>query len=299
MRGEGHRRAVPHPGGLAVDATARVRRPDGSLCPISSRQGARRWGCQGPMHPPYLSGNGLLTAVVLGRIAGGEAGPARPRLTRVCHARRPQGPEARPRARARHAGRQGPGRLDDRGLPVSDAASAPPSPRPSPRCRSPPSPRCLPHPALQKRLKALKLAFLPRAARRRASGRIHRRPRRASEMAHRLHRLGRFVIVLQKEAALFVDGRYTLQAPPRPTPPSSPAGTSRSRRRSSGWPRRSARANRVGFDPRVTPMREAERWRTALAKVGAELVAYDGEPDRRHLEGPSRATPSRRSMPIP
>ncbi|MGL4289447.1 MAG: aminopeptidase family protein P, partial [Phreatobacter sp.] len=36
--------------------------------------------------------------------------------------------------------------------------------------------------------------------------------------------------------------------------------------------------DRVGYDPRITSLSEAERWRDALAKAGAELVALDDNP---------------------
>lgn len=60
-------------GGLAVDARARVLRPDGSHLPNLFAAGGAAVGVSGPDASGYLSGNGLLTAVVLGRIAGGEA----------------------------------------------------------------------------------------------------------------------------------------------------------------------------------------------------------------------------------
>jgi fumarate reductase flavoprotein subunit len=60
-------------GGLAVDAAARVLRSDGSALPNLFAAGGAAVGVSGPDASGYLSGNGLLTAVVLGRIAGGEA----------------------------------------------------------------------------------------------------------------------------------------------------------------------------------------------------------------------------------
>ncbi len=60
-------------GGLAVDAAARVLRPDGAPLPNLFAAGGAAVGVSGPDASGYLSGNGLLTAVVLGRIAGGEA----------------------------------------------------------------------------------------------------------------------------------------------------------------------------------------------------------------------------------
>ncbi|WP_439573818.1 FAD-dependent oxidoreductase [Phreatobacter sp.] len=60
-------------GGLAVDRRARVLRPDGTPLPNLLAAGGAAVGVSGPDASGYLSGNGLLTAVVLGRIAGGEA----------------------------------------------------------------------------------------------------------------------------------------------------------------------------------------------------------------------------------
>ena len=60
-------------GGLAVDAAARVLRPGGDPLPNLLAAGGAAVGVSGPDASGYLSGNGLLTAVVLGRIAGGEA----------------------------------------------------------------------------------------------------------------------------------------------------------------------------------------------------------------------------------
>ncbi|MCZ8317118.1 aminopeptidase P family protein [Phreatobacter sp.] len=133
-------------------------------------------------------------------------------------------------------------------------------------------------PALQKRLKALKLAafLVPRADEHQGEYIVAR--------AERLRWLtgftgsAGFVIVLQKEAALFVDGRYTLQAPAE-TDASVITCRHFKKPPAIEWlAEKVAKGDRVGFDPRVTPMREAERWRTALAKVGAELVAVDENP---------------------
>lgn len=60
-------------GGLAVDGCARVLRADGTPLPNLFAAGGAAVGVSGPDASGYLSGNGLLTAVVLGRIAGGEA----------------------------------------------------------------------------------------------------------------------------------------------------------------------------------------------------------------------------------
>lgn len=60
-------------GGLVVDATARVRRQDGSLFPNLFAAGGAAVGVSGETAAGYLSGNGLLTATVLGRLAGTAA----------------------------------------------------------------------------------------------------------------------------------------------------------------------------------------------------------------------------------
>lgn len=57
-------------GGLVIDANARVRRPDGSTFPNLYAGGGAACGVSGPSDWGYLSGNGLLTALTLGRLAG-------------------------------------------------------------------------------------------------------------------------------------------------------------------------------------------------------------------------------------
>jgi fumarate reductase flavoprotein subunit len=60
-------------GGLAVDGGARVLRADGSPLPNLFAGGGAARGISGPGIDGYLSGNGLLPAITLGRIAGREA----------------------------------------------------------------------------------------------------------------------------------------------------------------------------------------------------------------------------------
>ncbi|AXK80893.1 FAD-dependent oxidoreductase [Pseudolabrys taiwanensis] len=60
-------------GGLAVDAQARVKRQDGGLFPNLFAAGGAAAGVSGETAAGYLSGNGLLTATVLGRLAGKAA----------------------------------------------------------------------------------------------------------------------------------------------------------------------------------------------------------------------------------
>jgi Xaa-Pro aminopeptidase len=85
-------------------------------------------------------------------------------------------------------------------------------------------------------------------------------------------------VVLTREAALFVDGRYTLQAgkqvdgkawtiePLVDPPPESWLGT------------HLLPGDRLGFDPWLHTFSAAERLAAACAKVGAELVAVDTNP---------------------
>jgi fumarate reductase flavoprotein subunit len=60
-------------GGLVVGSDARVRRADGAKLPNLLAAGGTACGVSGPAVWGYLSGNGLLAAVGLGRIAGREA----------------------------------------------------------------------------------------------------------------------------------------------------------------------------------------------------------------------------------
>jgi fumarate reductase flavoprotein subunit len=60
-------------GGLAIDGVGRVKRKDGSLLPNLFAAGGAAAGVSGSTAAGYLSGNGLLTATVLGRLAGQAA----------------------------------------------------------------------------------------------------------------------------------------------------------------------------------------------------------------------------------
>src|SRR4030081_568232 len=85
-------------------------------------------------------------------------------------------------------------------------------------------------------------------------------------------------VVLTKEAAVFVDGRYTLQAAkqvdgkawnvePLVDPPPE------------NWLAKHLTAgDRLGFDPWLNTSAAAERLAAACAKAGAELVAVDSNP---------------------
>src|ERR1700719_3669309 len=63
-------------GGLAVDGVGRVRRQDGTLLPNLFAAGGAAARVSGSSAAGYLSGNGLLTATVLGRLAGQAAARA-------------------------------------------------------------------------------------------------------------------------------------------------------------------------------------------------------------------------------
>jgi fumarate reductase flavoprotein subunit len=60
-------------GGLAINAAGRVKRPDGTIFPNLFAAGGAAAGVSGSTAAAYLSGNGLLTATVLGRLAGTAA----------------------------------------------------------------------------------------------------------------------------------------------------------------------------------------------------------------------------------
>jgi fumarate reductase flavoprotein subunit len=60
-------------GGLAIDARARVRKSVGGVFPNLFAAGGAAAGVSGSSAGGYLSGNGLLTATVLGRLAGDVA----------------------------------------------------------------------------------------------------------------------------------------------------------------------------------------------------------------------------------
>ena len=60
-------------GGLVVGETARVMRPDGTALPTLWAAGGAAAGVSGSGDAGYLSGNGLLTAMVLGRLAGASS----------------------------------------------------------------------------------------------------------------------------------------------------------------------------------------------------------------------------------
>jgi fumarate reductase flavoprotein subunit len=66
-------------GGLAIDSKGRVRRKDGKSFPNLFAAGGAAVGVSGSTAAGYLSGNGLLTATVLGRLTGETAAAQIPR----------------------------------------------------------------------------------------------------------------------------------------------------------------------------------------------------------------------------
>jgi Xaa-Pro aminopeptidase len=86
------------------------------------------------------------------------------------------------------------------------------------------------------------------------------------------------LIVLADRAAMFVDGRYTVQAEAQLDPQlferhhlvDEPPAKWLGEQLSAG--------QRVGYDPALHVKAEVERYRAACAKAGAELAAFDGNP---------------------
>ena len=69
-------------GGLAIDSKGRVKRKDGAGFPNLFAAGGAAAGVSGSTAAGYLSGNGLLTATVLGRLTGESCGGANTALMR-------------------------------------------------------------------------------------------------------------------------------------------------------------------------------------------------------------------------
>jgi Xaa-Pro aminopeptidase len=85
------------------------------------------------------------------------------------------------------------------------------------------------------------------------------------------------LVVLPERAALFVDGRYTLQAESE----LDPALFERRHvtdQPPAGWIAEHLGARRLGYDPALHTKAEIARWRRAAARAGGELVPLDGNP---------------------
>ncbi|MBO4226218.1 aminopeptidase P family protein [Bradyrhizobium neotropicale] len=85
-------------------------------------------------------------------------------------------------------------------------------------------------------------------------------------------------IVLMQEAALFVDGRYTLQAGKQVDPKAWQIQPLVDPPPEHWLTKHLSAGDRLGFDPWLHTSAAAERLAAACAKAGAELVAVDGNP---------------------
>ncbi|MDU3128836.1 MAG: aminopeptidase P family N-terminal domain-containing protein, partial [Bradyrhizobium sp.] len=85
-------------------------------------------------------------------------------------------------------------------------------------------------------------------------------------------------IVLPQAAGLFVDGRYTLQAGKQVDGKAWTVESLIEPPPESWLTRHLQSGDRVGFDPWLHTTAAAERFAAACAKVGAELVAVEGNP---------------------
>ncbi len=79
-------------------------------------------------------------------------------------------------------------------------------------------------------------------------------------------------IVLAERAAVFVDGRYTLQAKAELDPALFERCHVTEQPPAKWLAQHLASGQRLGFDPRLHTKAEVERYRAACAKAGAELV---------------------------
>jgi Xaa-Pro aminopeptidase len=154
-------------------------------------------------------------------------------------------------------------------------------------------------PALQKLLKKDKLAafLVPRADEHQGEY-IVARAERLKWLTGFSGSAG-FAIVTPKQAALFVDGRYTLQAPAETDASVIECRHFRKPPAIEWLAEKLKKGDRVGYDPGITPVREAERWQAALAKAGAELVALDENPiDRLWRDQPGDPFSAVRPQPL-
>src|ERR1700743_3168137 len=85
-------------------------------------------------------------------------------------------------------------------------------------------------------------------------------------------------IVLSREAAVFVDGRYTLQAAKQVDPKAWSVESLVDPPPDSWLAKHLPRGDRICFDPWLHTSVAAERLASACAKAGAELVAVDSNP---------------------
>src|ERR1700752_3882159 len=85
-------------------------------------------------------------------------------------------------------------------------------------------------------------------------------------------------MVLSREAAVFVDGRYTLQAAKQVDPKAWAIESLIDPPPETWLTRHLAAGDRVGFDPWLHTSAAAERLAAACAQVGAEVIAGGGNP---------------------
>ena len=85
-------------------------------------------------------------------------------------------------------------------------------------------------------------------------------------------------VVLSREAALFVDGRYTLQAGKQVDGKAWSVESLVDPPPETWLAKHLAAGDRLGFDPWLHTSAAAERLAAACAKAGAELIAIDGNP---------------------
>ena len=93
-------------------------------------------------------------------------------------------------------------------------------------------------------------------------------------------------IVLENEAALFVDGRYPLQARAQ-TDTSVFEVLQTPEAKASKWLAAAlSKGGTIGYDPNLHTIKEIERLTESLGKAGITLAPQDDEPDRSTLAGP-------------
>ena len=96
-------------------------------------------------------------------------------------------------------------------------------------------------------------------------------------------------VVLPEQAAIFVDGRYTLQVRQQVSADRMELSVG-ARDQHHQWLKEHApEGARIGYDPWLHTRDWVKKAKEALATRGAELVAGRPQPDRRNLEGPARS----------
>ena len=102
-------------------------------------------------------------------------------------------------------------------------------------------------------------------------------------------------VVLDKAAALFVDGRYILQARAQTDPTLFEVLQTPEAKASSWIADKLAKGAAVGYDPALHTIKEIERLTETLAKSGIKLSPGRDQSDRRSLAGPAEAVAAPRS----